>query len=329
MGAYRVLIVLLGKEYAITAHRRRPTSKPTFESLSKNAPWVCEAVVTEIDRDEPGGFQAEISQLLRQQNEKLDLLIKKTATIEAAYEAVDKSDVRAVAAVLPPRKEPLPLFQTSTAAFFCVNVVDAGVRKLQLDHLQERIPTFDASSTQARTALSIIQGEVVTGEASDISRSEFEEPVELLSDSSSDHQEGSAHSTTGDVLHGMEPDLLLRAVQAFADLDHPMYPILDMTDIMQKAKQYSEFTSGARSRGMHSSESHDIDKDDLAQLKMVVSIGLLAQGDAQQKLAAKLFASVRRMVEDMVWSATVDLKDLIVMALVVGRASKIQNHEIP
>lgn len=280
--------------------------------------------MADSDRDEPSGFQAEISQLLRQQNEKLDLLIKKTATIEAAYEAVDKSDIRAVAAALPPRKEPLPLFQTSTSAFFCVNVVDAGVRKLRLDHLQEQLPTLDSSSTQARTALSIIRGEVVTGEASDISRSEFEEPVELLSDSGSDHQEGSASSTTGDSLHGIEHNLLLRAVHAFADLDHPMYPILDMTDTMEKAKHYSELTSRARSRGMHSSELHDMDKDDLAQLKMVVSIGLLAQGDAQQKLAARLFASLRPVVEDMIWSATVDLRDLVVMALVVGRALQIQ-----
>ncbi|EXJ64205.1 hypothetical protein A1O7_00541 [Cladophialophora yegresii CBS 114405] len=99
-----------------------------------------------------------------------------------------------------------------------------------------------------------------------------------------------------------------------------MYPILDMADIARKVKKCA--SAGAAScersaRRMHLSDEREISKDDLAILKMVVALGLLAEGEIHQKLAATLFDSVRSQVEAMIWNAAVDLKDLILMTLVI------------
>ncbi|OCT53638.1 hypothetical protein CLCR_09729 [Cladophialophora carrionii] len=276
--------------------------------------------ITEVDRDEQNGFQAEIKTLLREQNEKLDLLIKKTATIEAAYEVAGKSDASTAVAVLPPRKQPLPLFQTSTSAFYCINVVKVGIQRLGPDLSQEQtLPIADASA-KTRTAISVIHGEVVNGESNDISPSELDESGDAALDSSTDGRYAHPHAKVVGSLNELEHDLLLQAVQAFADLEFPMYPILDMADTVQKANNFAGAgsVSGERSaREMPSSDVRNIGKDDLAILKMVVALGLLAEGETHQKLAATLFDSLRPQVEAMVWSSAVDLKDLILMTLVI------------
>jgi hypothetical protein len=212
----------------------------------------------------------------------------------------------------------LPLFQSSTSAFYCVNVVNVGIQRLGPEISPEQALPVAEASAKTRTALSIIHGEVVNGESSDISPSELGELADAALDSSTDARHGASHAKVANSLNELERDLLLQAVQAFADMEFPMYPILDMSDIMRKANEFAGPASGEGSaRGRRLLKVRDIGKDDLSILKMVVALGLLAEGETHRKLAATLFESLRPQVEAMVWSAAVDLKDLILMTLVV------------
>ncbi|KIW73385.1 hypothetical protein PV04_01512 [Phialophora macrospora] len=268
-------------------------------------------------QDDQNTFQAEVAALLREQNEKLDLLIKKTATMEATYDVAGKGDASTAVAVLPSRKQPLPLFQTSTSAFFCVNVVKMGIQRLGPGISPEQELPIAEPSAKTRSALSIIHGEVINGESSDISPSELGEFADAALDGGTEARRGTSHPKVAKCLNELECDLVLQAVQAFADMEFPMYPILDMADIMRKAKDCGRPTTCEGSaRGRHPPEVRDIGKDDLSILKMVVALGLLAEGETHRKLAATLFESLRPQVEAMVWSAAVDLKDLILMTLV-------------
>jgi hypothetical protein len=250
------------------------------------------------------------------------LLIEKTAQREAAYEAAGKSDTSASVSVLPPRKQPLPLFQTSTSAFFCVNVVDAGARKLRQEYSPDQPSPVEPPTTQTRTALSIIQGEVVHGEPSDISRSELEDDSDAVLGDSIGCQDASTRPAGANLLDEVDHDRLLQAVRNFAALEYPMYPILDMDNVMQQARYFSGAALAALSRREnHLTEMQNVSKDDLAILKMVVAIGLFAEGDMCQKFAMRLFETVLPDVEAMIWSAAVDLKDLVLMTLVVRHAS--------
>ncbi|KIW95882.1 uncharacterized protein Z519_02947 [Cladophialophora bantiana CBS 173.52] len=257
-------------------------------------------------------FEAEVSALLQQQNEKLDLLIKKTTAIEAAYEAAENRLSKADTG-LSPQKHPLPLFQTSTSAFFCINVIDAGVRKLGLDFSQGRSPHNGYITAQTRTALSIIHGEVVDGESSDISRSELEDVAESISEGSAGSQDASPPLKLVDPLDEIDRHLLLQGVQAFHDLEWVMYPIVDIFDSKDIVKRRSEASGGLAVRG----RTPSISKEDSAILKMTVAIGLLAEGDTHQKLTARLLQSLHSEIENMIWNAAVDLKDLVLMTLVI------------
>ncbi|OAP56058.1 hypothetical protein AYL99_09237 [Fonsecaea erecta] len=262
--------------------------------------------------DDERKFEAEVSSLLRQQNEKLDLLIKKTVAIQTAYEAAEnrltKPDTR-----LSTQKQPLPLFQTSTSAFFCINVIDAGVRKLGLDFSQAQTTPNGPAATQTRTSLSIIHGEVFDGESSDISRSEIEHVAESISESSTSGPDTSAPTRFTDPLTDMDHNLILQGVQAFHNLELVMYPILDISDLDEVMNHLSDTASGRSGRG----RTCAVGKGDLAILKMVVAIGLLAEGDTHQTLTSRLLQSLHSEIETMIWSAAVDLKDLILMTLVI------------
>ncbi|KIW78498.1 hypothetical protein Z517_08335 [Fonsecaea pedrosoi CBS 271.37] len=262
--------------------------------------------------DDERKFEAEVSALLRQQNEKLDLLIKKTAAIEAAYEAAENRLSKADTC-LAAEKHPLPLFQTSTSAFFCVNVIDAGVRKLGLDFSQGSNTPGVSIGTQTRPALSIIRGEVVNGESSDISRSEIEHVAQSIATASSSSQDASVPVKLIDPLYDVEPNLLQRGVQAFHSLEWVMYPILDISTLEEAIGALSDSTGGLSTRG----RGHSIDKEDSAILKMVAAIGLLAEGDTHQTLTSSLLQSLHSQIETMIWSAAVDLKDLVLMTLVI------------
>ena len=242
-------------------------------------------------------------------------MILKTATLEAATEAAGKSDPNT--SVLPRQKQPLPLFQTSTSAFFCVNVVDAGVRKLRHEKSPEVTPSVEANSAQTRSALYILHGEVVNGETSDIGRSELDYGPESVFESSTGPQAASIPSSVSNLLHQVDYDHLMHAVETFASLEHPMYPIVDVETVLQRARNVLASSTPASFRhGRHLSEVPSVRKDDLALVSICAAIGLLAEGDTHQELAMRLFESVRSDVEAMVWSAAVDLKDLVLMTLV-------------
>jgi hypothetical protein len=268
-------------------------------------------------RDDTTGLQA-LSALLREQNEKLDLLLKKTDMIGAAREISSKSDssttssksAEAAIAVLPPRKEPLPLFQTSTSAFFCVNVVDAGVKKLGLDNPHDPL-------AQTRNAVSIIHGEIVNGESSDISISELDDDVNAAPDGGAGLQRSPSGTIGLDPLDEIDHARLIRALHTYADMEGSMYPILDMANVVQKAKDFMTNSPSHPAHANQFSPPQVLTKEDFAIMKMAAAIGLLPEDDSRHSLALRLFQSVRPGVESMIWNSAVDLKDLVLMALVV------------
>ncbi|KIX10236.1 uncharacterized protein Z518_01317 [Rhinocladiella mackenziei CBS 650.93] len=239
-------------------------------------------------------FQASVLTLLEQQSEKLDLLTGQTAMLAAAHKLP----------VLPlfnggtfesDTKQALPLFLSPTSSLFCVNVIDARVRKLE--HPASEVPTLRIATAPSPTPSS---------DPSDVSESspQMHPPPQ------------SPYSSSTRPLEELDRNHIMQIVESYGYLEGVMYPIVDTAEIMQTAKCFLDARARDSNRtgvGFHLSE---LGRNDLAILKLVVAIGLLTEGDMHNTMTLRLFQSVQPDVESLVWGAAVDLKDLVLMTLV-------------
>ena len=255
--------------------------------------------------------------LLRLQNEKLDLLVKRTASMSAQNKRGAKRHSGTRAAISRP-KTPLPLLLNSTGPFFCIKTIDAGARRIG-HHISDGPQTPQVNAPPAtRTSVSIVQGEIIESESNYITQSDSDDVADLRLDESL----GSAnHSLLASAypLNELDVNYVSQVVQIYGSLEGITYPVVDITDLTQKARCLFDGMAG-----FHSARCRDnmfcpgVDKNDLAQLKLVVAIVLLSDGNGGNRMAGRLFQSLRQDIEELMWNAEVDLNDLIVMTLVVS-----------
>lgn len=271
-----------------------------------------------VCRDEDNGSQMDTASLLRLQNEKLDLLIRRTAVMDLAFKLPVHEDLRREIFTSLPR-QPLPLFQSSTSAFFCINYIDVGAGKLGQPFFEGSFIPLAATPSPMPASLSIVQGQIIEGEASDISGNyliDNDAPIEGSPGAKFPFPSVALPSHCP--LAELDGHFVIRMVQVYGRLGGAMYPIVDIAELTQKARCFFDAKADLQSsRGRHDSVFMEIARDDLAILKFVVAIALLAQGDMHAEMASRLFQTLRPTIEAMVWNVAVDLKDLVLMTLAV------------
>ena len=216
-------------------------------------------------------------------------------------------------------KQPLPLFQSSTGAFFCINYIDMGARKLGQRFFEGSLTPLSASASPMPASLSIVQGQIIESELSDISQNNLvddDPPIE--GGPGTKFALPSASLPSNCPLAELDPRFVIRMVQVYGRLGGAMYPIVDISKLIQIANRFFEAKADLQStRGGHDSVFMGIGRDDFAILKLVVAIALLAQGEMHAEMASRLFQTLRPTIEAMVWNVAVDLKDLVLMTMAV------------
>jgi hypothetical protein len=109
------------------------------------------------DRNNAGDLYSSLSTLLQQQNEKLDLLIERSALDKTSVGPNRQSDTSKV--VYTPPKQSLPIFQSSTSSLFCIGVIDTNL-KVFGRNCTSPPPSNDRDTILPQATFSIVQGKI-------------------------------------------------------------------------------------------------------------------------------------------------------------------------
>jgi hypothetical protein len=214
-------------------------------------------------------------------------------------------------------KRALPLLHSQTSSLFCINVINSGAQKF--DGSNKPTSQLASSPTSAPSPFWIIQGEIIDGEWSDMAASDAADtpnsashvnPPQTLSPSSLIHP-----------LEELDDNKIMQTIESYGVLEGLMYPIVDTANVMRMAKCFMDARAGYSNQRPPEFQTLELCRSDLAILKLVLATGLLTEGDMHNAMALRLFQSVHSEVESMLWSDTVDLKDLVSMTLVVTAPS--------
>ncbi|OAL20108.1 hypothetical protein AYO22_09258 [Fonsecaea multimorphosa] len=249
--------------------------------------------------------------LLEQQGRKLDLLTGQMAMLTGAQNLPSPPSSREHGFETA-YKRGLPLLHSQTSSLFCINVIDPGVQKF---HGSNKPMTQPASpSTSTPSPFWIIQGEIVDGDWSDMSQSDASG-----SPSSASHMPLPQVLSPSSLLHPLEElddNQIMQTIESYGVLEGLMYPIVDTAHIMRIAECFTGARAPYSNQRPPGFPTLELRRSDLVILKLVLATGLLTEGDTHSTMALRLFQSVHSEVESMLWSDTVDLKDLVSMTLV-------------
>lgn len=206
-------------------------------------------------------------------------------------------------------EQPLPLFQSSTSALFCISVIDTNLKALE--HSVTGSPREESSPSPPYTNFSIVQGQIVDEVSGDVAEEEFD-------DVPFTHLPGIARKDGRTALVQPLDSLgcsdVIRLVHQYQDLVGMMYPILDIEYMVQRTQ---ELWATSAEKGLEKDKLLQIDRKEVALLKMMVAVAMISEGKSHCELARSLYESLWLEVEAMIWNTKVDLKGLILLILVV------------
>ncbi|KAI5461036.1 hypothetical protein BGZ63DRAFT_489307 [Mariannaea sp. PMI_226] len=222
-----------------------------------------------------------------------------------------RTEIREVPSTPP--EQPLPIFQGSTSSVFSIVVADANLKVLE--HHGTSPPTSEKSdSSRAQTTFSIVHGQIINELSNEAADGESENGLIVLprapgTGAPSNQAQGHVDLSCDELI------LLLNVYQNLAGF---LYPFLNISSLVQQARQTwarrpAELTPS--NNGVDSTQ-HQIGSKDVAILKIVAAIALLAEGDGRNDLASSLYRSILPEVETIIWSTKLDLKGLILLPLV-------------
>jgi hypothetical protein len=255
-----------------------------------------------------------MTSLLERQSAKLDLLLDRVTTLEKA-KTESGPWLSATEAVVFLTEQPLPLFQSPTSTLFCISFVDTNLRTLECTTGSARGSQEDNPSPP-QSSFSILEDEIIS--------EVLPELMDRETDAARINLRRSPTRTESQVLSFIQPlDKLdygdvLQLLSTYHNLLGVFYPIVNMDQITQYAKQIWAIMAG----GSLGDEATDlsllqIDRNDVAILKMALAIALLAEGESRVYLAQDLYESLYQDIQAMVWNAEIDLKGLVLLTLVV------------
>jgi hypothetical protein len=174
----------------------------------------------------------------------------------------------------------------------------------------------DVDSSLARATFSIVHGEIVNEVSNDVAEGESENELIVSLPHTAGTRSHPIHVWTH---NGLDRNGLMSLVHEYQNLAGVLYPILNVSFIMQQARDVWVTWPAEPTPRKDSVDSNmrQIRSSYVAILKMVAAIALVAKGDTRCDLAFSLYESLLPEVEAMVWSSKVDLKGLILLTLVV------------
>jgi hypothetical protein len=259
-----------------------------------------------------------MTSLLERQSAKLDLLLDRVATLEKA-----KTDsgpwLSATDAVDFLTEQPLPLFQSPTSTLFCISFVDTNLRTLECTTGSAR-GSQDDNPSPPQSSFSILEDEIISELLPELMDRETD-----AGESARINLRRSPTRIESQVLSFIQPlDKLdysdvLQLLSTYHNLLGVFYPIVNMDQITRCAKQIWAIMAGGSVRVEPTDLNLlQIDRNDVAILKMALAIALLAEGESRVYLAQDLYESLYQDIQAMVWNAKIDLKGLVLLTLVVG-----------
>ncbi|KIW12989.1 hypothetical protein PV08_08176 [Exophiala spinifera] len=270
---------------------------------------------TEVDTvNNESHIEQKISEVLARQNEKLDLLIKRTEMFDPVHGFSLGGQAHCGSRLLPSKRS-LPLFQSATSAFCCINII-GGPINTHHSNSHDNAAYLSSVPLVPRSSFSIIRGRIVEGETSDLdSRDDASDaPNPLLQADDHIHYSNFASFHPLDELEDSQMSQMLNEFEAMIACT---YPIHDIADLKQKMGNYLRSRQSSPTKGLADADVTMLEENDITMLKLVMAICLLGQGHEHKDLASRLFQSTQADVQAKVWDAMVDLKDLGLLILVV------------
>ncbi|KAI1123579.1 hypothetical protein F5Y10DRAFT_285913 [Nemania abortiva] len=249
----------------------------------------------------------QLATLLQQQNRKLDTVLERISALEQSQRG-HRVEPK-VNYVRSPVAEPLPLFQSSTSAYFPIRVVDAYLKGTgHSTTAPELLEETDNSDTRVG-CFSILHGEIVDDVAGDIANDQAE-----------DLTNGPCSRTPSDgfsdppihPLDTLDCEEILRLVFKYEDLAGMMYPIVQVSYIAQRVRDVWSLDASVINDNCKCARLHH---SDLATLHIIVAIGSAVDDDNGSDLVRSLHKNLWPDIEPMVWNARIDLKGLIILTL--------------
>lgn len=193
-----------------------------------------------------------------------------------------------------------------------MGIIDTNLRKLD-HHYTTPLPSNVRNSLRSRTTFSIVHGEIIDEVSNEDAGGELEDGL-IVSLPRAAGIESRPMQT-----QPLDRSDLVSLVHGYQNLAGILYPILDITSLLQQARdiQATRPTERLRQKSGVDSSMHQVESNDVAILNMVAAIALLAEDEAHYERALGLYQSILPDVEAMVWGTKVDLKGLVLLTLVV------------
>jgi hypothetical protein len=185
---------------------------------------------------------------------------------------------------------PLPGFSGPTSSHFSF-----GIARMILE--QERGETTDTAGTETELA-----GSIVT--------TEEDAKVQGLEDQ--------ARTITFGPLCDMELSEVLRLIRVYDEVVGILHPIVD-PELMRRHAEI--LYTGSKRMDDGGGTDFSVGDDDLRQLKMVITIALLAEGGGYNRIAVDIHSSLQSVVAQQIVGSRFTLQGQILLLLTVGYRS--------
>lgn len=280
--------------------------------------------------DAATAFLRDLPLLLQEQNKKLDLLIERTSTFDDElnhFDVQNRSRAQrnqtatkplhpslrnscAFAITLPARPA-LSLFQGPTSPAFSLNMVKMSLSAIYDNPSWLSSPASTANSNSSR-AFFVLEDEMIDDEFHEDENMRFVGP-------------------TTDPFFKIRDKVVLSPLQDFSlneakrlsnfynDIVNSMFAIVDYNILLDQLKELFGILGDDNAASSSPINNLQLDKMDVIIVKMVLAIGLLADGGGDSELAVSLFATVHQECDRIVWGGETQIKDLKFLLLVVSR----------
>lgn len=251
---------------------------------------------------------ASLLEILRQQNEKFDMMLDRISNLEKnCHHSHSHSKADAASSWA---EDPLPLYQSSTSAFFCIRIMDTNLRGNKYDTPEPKA-LKGSEPTTPPLSFSILQGQV----KDEVTRDMVDE---FGMDNFTSHRPNATSDNTRNPsiqpLDQFEGNEIIRLLHVYQDFAGMMYPIANVADMEGRVNDI--WISNA-AKNMSKGRSNQLGRKDLAMLEMVINIALVTESDDGSDLIQSLHDDLWMDVESMIWHTKVDLQGLVLLTLMV------------
>lgn len=119
-----------------------------------------------------------------------------------------------------------------------------------------------------------------------------------------------------DPLWALPKNEALRLCQVYEEEMGMMYPVLDVTELLDQVQLVYSLRDGSSDPRMQPNGRNTLDRNDVHILRLVFACALTAEASGRSEQAMALFDSVREVQDNCVWGAP-DIKSIIFLTLVV------------